>query len=57
MNGPFPFLRTEAEEVQIVWNASILWNVSLTDEHRLPDTLVVLWTRMDGESVELLKVP
>ena len=42
--------------MQIVLNASILWNVTVTGENRLPDTVAVTWKGMDDDSVKHLKV-
>ena len=48
--------RTEIEEVQVVMNASILWNVTVAGEDILPDTVAVAWDGMCDDSIEHLKV-
>ena len=42
--------------MQVVMNASILWNVTVAGEDILPDTVAVAWDGMCDDSIEHLKV-
>ena len=42
--------------MQVVMNASILWNVTVAEEDRLRDTVAVAWEGMCDDGIEHLKV-
>ena len=42
--------------MQVVMNASILWNVTVAEEDRLRDTVAVAWEGLCDDSIEHLKV-
>ncbi|KAL8619674.1 hypothetical protein ACOMHN_019729 [Nucella lapillus] len=46
---------TEIEEVQVRGNTSVTWNATVQAEDRKTDTVVVQWTDMDSDDVQLLQ--
>ncbi|XP_076463414.1 uncharacterized protein LOC143295681 [Babylonia areolata] len=46
---------TEIEEVQVAANGSVVWNMTVQEEDRLADTVVVVWPGVDSEYLQLLQ--
>ncbi|XP_070180952.1 uncharacterized protein [Littorina saxatilis] len=43
------------ENVSISLNGSDLWNITVREEHTLPDTVALVWKGMDDDSIDHLK--